>query len=88
MTATDIIGYLAAALGTVAFLPQAIKTLRHRATRDLSFAGLVLLLSNCSLWLAYGLMKADMPLILANLVTVSALAATLGAKIYFERRPG
>lgn len=85
MTLTDVIGYAAAALGTVAFLPQAIKTLRHRATRDLSMPGLVLLLTNCSLWLAYGLMKGDLPLILANVVTVSALALTLGAKIWFER---
>ncbi|MFB2531054.1 SemiSWEET family sugar transporter [Paracoccus sp. p4-l81] len=85
MTITDMIGYLAVLLSTVCFLPQAIKTLRHRATRDLSLTGLILLLANVSCWLIYGLLNKDMPLILANLVTVTMIAATLGAKIHYER---
>ena len=85
MTLTDAIGYAAAVVGTVPFPPQAGKTLRHRATRDLSMPSLVLLLTNCSLWLGYGVMKVDLPLILANSVTVSALALTVGAKVWFER---
>ncbi len=88
MTLTEAIGYLAVGLSIVCFLPQAIKTLRHRATRDLSMWGLILIFTNTLCWLLYGLLSGDLPLILANIVTSTMIGATLGAKIYYERRLG
>lgn len=78
------IGYLAAGLTTVSFLPQVIKVWRTRSTRDVSLAMFLVLCCGVSLWLAYGLMLGDMPMILANATTL-ALASTV---LFFKVRHG
>jgi MtN3 and saliva related transmembrane protein len=66
MTVVTSIGLLAAACSTLAFIPQAIKTLRTKNTRDLSLGMYVLIVSGTTLWLTYGIMLGDTPIILAN----------------------
>jgi MtN3 and saliva related transmembrane protein len=66
MNIVTAIGLLAAACSTLAFIPQAIKTLRTKNTRDLSLGMYVLIVSGTTLWLTYGLLLGDTPIILAN----------------------
>ena len=65
-----IIGLLAAFLTTTAFLPQAIKTWKTKSTDDLSPAMFTLLCTGIILWLMYGILTYDLPIILANGVTI------------------
>ncbi len=74
--ATTAIGLVAAVLTTAAFLPQVIKTWRTRKTRDISLGMFLVLCLGIFLWLVYGLLRDDLPLILANAVTL-ALAGTI-----------
>ena len=74
--ATTAIGLVAAVLTTAAFLPQVIKTWRTRRTRDISLGMFLVLCLGICLWLVYGLLRGDLPLILANAVTL-ALAGTI-----------
>jgi len=74
--ATTAIGLVAAVLTTAAFLPQVIKTWRTRKTRDISLGMFLVLCLGICLWLVYGLLRGDLPLILANAVTL-ALAGTI-----------
>jgi MtN3 and saliva related transmembrane protein len=76
-----IFGYLAACLTTVAFLPQAIKTIRSRKTDELSLAMYILLCAGVLFWLIYGILIADIPLIIANGVTLSLASVVLFLKI-------
>jgi len=78
------IGIAAAALTTVAYAPQAIKVWRSRSTRDVSFAMFALMVSGIALWLLYGILIRDLPLILANAVTLVLAGAILVAKIRFR----
>lgn len=78
------IGYLAAGLTTISFLPQVIKVWRTRSTRDVSLTMFLVLCCGVGLWLAYGLMLGDMPMILANALTL-ALASTV---LFFKIRHG
>ncbi len=74
--ATTALGLAAATLTTAAFLPQVIKTWRTRKTRDISLGMFLVLCLGIGLWLVYGILRGDLPLILANAVTL-ALAGTI-----------
>lgn len=81
----DLIGFAAACLTTAAFLPQAIKVWRSRSARDISLAMFLVLCLGIALWLAYGMLRNDWPLILANATTLILAGAILVAKLRFDR---
>lgn len=78
------IGMAAALLTTAAFAPQAIKAWRTRSTGDVSLAMFILMVSGISLWLAYGILINDAPLIIANAITLVLAGAILVAKLRFS----
>ncbi len=67
---TEIIGYTAAAIGTVLMLPQVIKSARSHRVDDISNVMVVIYVVNCILWLAYGLLLKAGPLIVCNAVAL------------------
>jgi MtN3 and saliva related transmembrane protein len=75
-----ILGIAAAILTTAANIPQAIKMIRTRSTKSISAATYALLLTGLLLWLAYGIIRKDLPIILAN-----AVSAVLAAIILFMK---
>lgn len=78
----DAVGYLAATLTTVSFLPQAILTLKTRDTDSLSLGMYSLFTAGVLLWLVYGIYLANVAIIAANAVTFLLAAIILGFKIY------
>jgi MtN3 and saliva related transmembrane protein len=78
------IGMAAALLTTAAFAPQAIKAWHSRSTRDVSLAMFTMMVAGITLWLVYGILIDDLPLILANAVTLLFAGAILAAKIRFR----
>lgn len=75
------IGLLAALLTTAAFLPQVLHTLATRDTRGISLRMYVIFVAGVLLWLIYGLLTGDLPLILANGVTLLLAGAILVLKL-------
>lgn len=74
--AVEILGFIAGALTTVAFVPQAIKTWRTRSTADISLAMFSLFCTGLVLWTLYGLALRSWPIVLWNGVTL-LLAGTI-----------
>lgn len=70
MSLIMLTGMVAAVLTTVAFLPQVIRTWRTRSTSDISLGMFVAYVTGIALWLVYGLMIHDVPLIASNAVTL------------------
>jgi MtN3 and saliva related transmembrane protein len=81
---TTAIGLLAALLTTAAFLPQVLHTLATRDTRGISLRMYVIFVVGVLLWLIYGVLTGDLPLILANGVTL----LLAGAILYLKLRHG
>ncbi len=79
-----IIGLVAAACTTLAFLPQAIKTWRTRSTGDLSLPMFLLMTFGVALWLVYGLILRDPPLIAGNAVTLMLSGSILYCKLRYR----
>jgi MtN3 and saliva related transmembrane protein len=74
-------GYLAAVLTTIAFVPQALKTIRSRDTRGISLAMYVVFIIGVACWFGYGIALGSWPMILANVVTFALAATILGLKL-------
>lgn len=72
----QLVGLVAGTLTTAAFFPQVLKTWKSRSAKDLSLGMFLLFCLGVALWLVYGLMVKDVPVIAANLITLM-LAATL-----------
>ena len=81
MNYITIIGLIAATLTTISFLPQAIKSWKTRSARDLSLGMFVTFCTGVLLWLIYGLLNQDVPIILSNAVTFVLALAILILKI-------
>ena len=70
MPFVTVLGMIAGILTTVAFLPQVLRTWRTRSTADISLVMFLVYVTGIVLWLIYGLMLNDLPLITSNAVTL------------------
>jgi MtN3 and saliva related transmembrane protein len=86
LSTNDWLGYLAATLTTLSFVPQALLTLRTRQVRGISAGMYSLFTVGVALWLAYGWRLGEWPIIIANAVTLLLAATILLIKIVVEYR--
>ena len=80
----QILGLTAGLFTTIAFLPQVIKTWKMRSAKDLSLSTFSLFFTGVMMWLVYGLIKQDLPVILSNLFTLVLAGVLLYFKIRFK----
>ena len=66
----NILGLIAGAITSVAMLPQLIKVLKKKDVDDLSLAMICTLVAGLSLWVWYGILKDELPIILSNAFAV------------------
>jgi MtN3 and saliva related transmembrane protein len=84
MSVVPYVGYVAGAMTVVSYAPQAIRAWRTHEVDDLSWAMLALLVAAGALWIAYGLISSQLPVVLTNVGTVLLTGAILIAKIRFR----
>lgn len=72
----DFVGYAAATLTTLAFIPQTLKSWRTRDLSGVSLGMYSLFTLGVALWLLYGVALESWPIIIANAITL-ALAGTV-----------
>ncbi|CAD7766837.1 MAG: PQ loop repeat protein [Candidatus Argoarchaeum ethanivorans] len=77
MNLITVLGLIAATCTTISFLPQAIKTIRSKHTKDLSLGMYAVLTTGVFLWFVYGIFIKDIPVILANGITLVFTATIL-----------
>jgi MtN3 and saliva related transmembrane protein len=61
-----IIGLTAAAMGGISLFPQVLKVLKTKSTKDISREMILLLAGSILLWLVYGILQYNLPIIIAN----------------------
>jgi len=83
MSTVTIIGLVAACFTTFSFIPQALKILKEKETRDLSLLMILSLETGIMLWFVYGLLLKNMPIILANGITLVFTTVVLVLKLKF-----
>ena len=81
MTLATMIGFAASFCTTAAFLPQVWRTWRSKSTKDISLPTYLAYSVGLALWLIYGLMVRDAPLIVSNAITFVLALTILGLKL-------
>jgi MtN3 and saliva related transmembrane protein len=80
----EYIGSLAAACTTLCWIPQAVKIIREKQTQGISLVTQSVFTVGLALWLAYGLLLTNWPLMLANAVTLVFSLAILALKVRYR----
>ena len=78
-----ILGLVAAACTTISLLPQTVKVIKQKSTRNISLSMYVIFTSGVLLWLIYGILTRDIPVMLANAVTFVLSFTILVLKIKY-----
>lgn len=78
-----LIGFAAATCTTVAYAPQAIKVWKTRSTGDISLGMFLVMVLGLALWLVYGLLSGDAPLVTANAITIVLAGGILFMKLKY-----
>ena len=81
--AIKLLGFAAAACTTLAYAPQFVKVWRTRSTEDISLGMFLVLVLGVALWLLYGLLSGDGPLIASNAITLVLAGAILFMKLKY-----
>jgi MtN3 and saliva related transmembrane protein len=84
--AIDTIGYAAATMTTVSFVPQLVRVIRLRSARDISLGMFLIFSLGTFAWLLYGLLVHSAPVWIANAVTFLLSMSILILKLRFDRR--
>lgn len=79
-----ILGLIAGALTTIAFLPQMYKTWQTKSAKDVSFIMLITFMSGLLLWLIYGIALQALPIIIANAISFLFNLIILCLKIKYK----
>lgn len=82
---TDWIGYVAATLTTLSFVPQAWHTFQTRDVSGISLGMYSAFTLGVLLWLVYGVLLGAWPVIIANAITLALAACILMMKVVLGR---
>ncbi len=81
---SDFLGYMAAALTSIAFVPQVIRTWRTKKGDDVSIWMLMLFISGLLFWIVYAIQIDSIPVLIANIITFTLNISILLLKLYFS----
>jgi MtN3 and saliva related transmembrane protein len=83
MELTTTLGLAAGALTTLSLVPQVLKIWRTRSACDISLGMFVVFCTGVVLWLIYGLMLGETPIVVWNGVTLVLALAIVAMKLKF-----
>jgi MtN3 and saliva related transmembrane protein len=78
-----LVSAFAATLTTVAFVPQALHIIRHKETKGISLLMYVAFAGGVALWLVFGIMIGNWPIIIANAITLVLTLAIVAMKLRY-----
>lgn len=84
MELSTIIGFTAAVCTTSGFLPQAFKIMKTKSTKDISLLMYLVLWTGTLLWLIYGIVINELPVIVANIISLSFISTIVLLKIKYK----
>ena len=82
---TELVGYLAAGLTTLSFVPQAWLTFKSRDVSGISLGMYSAFTLGVGLWLVYGLLQQAWPIVVANAITLALASGMLVMKLNYRR---
>ena len=81
----ELIGYTAAFLTASVMLPQIFRSIRTKSVEDISFAMLMIYITNTGLWVAYGILISAGPVVVADSFACCAGITQLVIKLKYNK---
>lgn len=81
---SELIGYMAATLTTLSFVPQAMHSFRTKDVSGVSLGMYSIFTLGIALWLVYGLMIGAWPIVIANIITLALASLILFMKLRYH----
>ncbi|MDP3332007.1 MAG: SemiSWEET transporter [Methylococcaceae bacterium] len=88
MSELDILGLVASCFTSSSFAPQIWRTWKTRDVSSMSLSTYLILTIGVSMWLLYGVLKGDLPLIVANTTMVMMTGTITLMIVFFNKRKG
>jgi MtN3 and saliva related transmembrane protein len=85
MSGTDILGYAACAVTALTFLPQVIKTWKEKSAKNVSLMMFVIAFINEVMWIAYGVLRNDMVIIVTNVIMIIMCSIMIILKLRYNK---
>lgn len=80
------IGFMAGTCTTIAFLPQAIQTWKTKSAKDISLGMYLIFCSGVILWLIYGILITNYPIMVTNVITLILAVSILYFKLTYREQ--
>ena len=84
MSFTDVLGYSACAVTAMTFLPQVIKTWKEKSARNVSLLMFIIAAVNEVMWIAYGVLRDDMVIIVTNVIMIAMASVMISLKLRYK----
>ncbi|WP_292011008.1 SemiSWEET transporter [Chryseobacterium sp.] len=81
----NLLGIIAGVLTSISMIPQLIKVIKEKNAKDLSWIMLLILIAGLSLWVWYGFVKEELPIILSNAFAVLVNISLLVCYILYHK---
>ncbi len=81
---SELVGYMAATLTTVSFVPQALHSFKTKDVSGISLGMYSIFTLGIALWLAYGLLIGAWPIVIANVITLVLASLILALKLAYQ----
>ncbi len=82
---TQTIGIIAGIFTAMSLLPQAIKIIKEKKAEDVSIVMLLVLMTGVSLWIYYGFLRDDLPIIITNCFSLLLNFVTLFLRLKYKK---
>ena len=82
----EVLGLIAGGITSVAMMPQLIKVIKEKNAEDISVVMLLVLITGLSLWIWYGILQNELPIILSNSFSVLVNITLLICCMMFKKK--
>lgn len=83
---TELLGLIAGGITSIAMMPQLIKVIKEKNAEDISVTMILILISGLSLWVWYGILQDELPIILSNGFSILVNLTLLICCIVFKKK--
>jgi MtN3 and saliva related transmembrane protein len=85
MDGIAVLGYAACAVTALTFLPQVIKTWKEKSAKNVSLMMFIIAFINEVMWIAYGVLRDDMVIIVTNVIMISMCSVMISLKLKYSK---
>lgn len=82
----ELLGLIAGGITSIAMMPQLIKVIKEKNAEDISVVMLLVLITGLSLWVWYGFLQEELPIILSNGFSVLVNVTLLICCMIFKKK--